>query len=212
MFLVRVRQIGARMDELGVLPLEQAQRFSVELQRSALHVNGGDPLEQLLVQSDRIQVCGNLRRQRCLGFLQHWIGVRLIHPVECRRSTRQQATAAFHGDEGVLEGWGCRVVRNFIDLRELLRHARFNGRLIIRVLDFVERRRAKGQRACRIKRIGRPEIGRFCAAAGNARQQAEDRERSNFVFQVFRPKEKGSRRLYVSPGRPWSSAGCLQAA
>ena len=199
------------MDELGILSFDQAQRFSVELQRRALGVNGSDALEQHFVQADRIHVRGNLRRQGRFGFLQHWIRVRLTHAIECRRGSRQQAAAALHGNQGVLEGWRRRIGGDFVDLSEMLSHTRFDCRLIVSILYFVERRRAKGQGARRVKRIGGSEIGRIGANAGNAGHETDYRQRSNFVLQVFRPNAWGS--LHYTPA-PEATGGpqCLQAA
>ena len=75
--LVGVRQIGAGMDELQVVDLQQLQRFRIELQRVALVVDRLHAREELRVEEDRVLMRGELRRLVGLDLVQRVVGVGL---------------------------------------------------------------------------------------------------------------------------------------
>src|SRR5271157_3218621 len=81
---------------------------------------------------------------------------------DCEESTLrppQQLAAFFHREDGVFKSWRCWAVRDRLNLFELLRHAGLDGRLVILVLDLVERRRLKRQRAGSEERIVVAKVG-----------------------------------------------------
>ena len=67
------------------------------------------------------------------------------------RLTRE--AGSFHRHDRVLESWRGLIVRDLLDLDNLLLHAFIKGRRKIAVLDFVERRVVIGQRAFDRERI-----------------------------------------------------------
>ena len=109
-----------------------------------------------------------------LHFLQFRIQVGSGNAVECGHGAVEQLAGLFQGDKCVLECRRSGVVGNCPDLLALLRHAGFNGRLVIAVLDLVEGRGVKGQSARRVERVIGPKVHRFIQAGstGAKRQGA----------------------------------------
>ena len=151
--LVGIREVGAGVHKFLVVELDQAQRFRIELQRIALLVDRVHALEQLGVEKDRVLMRGQPGRLEVLHFLQLGIQVRSGDAVECGHHAVEQLAGLFHGDKRVLERRRGGIVGDRPYFLALLRHAGFNRGLVIAVLDLVERRRLKGQRARRIERI-----------------------------------------------------------
>ena len=73
--LVGLAQQRAGADEVAVVPLDQMQRFRIELQRGARVVDPLDAREQLRVQVDLVVMRRQLRRLFAFDLLQRWIGV-----------------------------------------------------------------------------------------------------------------------------------------
>jgi hypothetical protein len=82
----------------------------------------------------------------------------LAHAPECGQRPIEETAAFLHGHEGVFKRGTGRFIRDALDLGELLRYAGLDGRLVILILDFVERRRVKRQRTRRIKRVRGTEV------------------------------------------------------
>jgi hypothetical protein len=128
-------------------------RFRIELQRLTMFVNGSHARKKFCVQADGVLVRRQLRRFIGLHFLQRGIRIRGSHRAERGQSPLQKLTGLLHGHQRVLVSRRRWIVGNRLDFGEFLRHARFDCRLIILVLDLVERRRVERQRARRIKWI-----------------------------------------------------------
>ncbi len=160
--LVCRRQVCPFMHEPLVVHVQQPPRLRIQPQRIHLLVERGHPLEQLLVQEHCILQRGNLRRLDLLHLLQHWRRVRLRHRVQHRLHAIEQLPALLQRHQRVVEGRRRRVFRDRLDFLQLLRNPGLQRRLVVAVLDLVERRRLVRQRARRIKRILRPNHRRPC--------------------------------------------------
>ncbi len=170
--LVRLAEVGARMGELQVVPLDQAQRLRIEMQRLALVVHGLDALEQLRVEADRIFVRRELRRLDRANLQQFGIAVRGDDAEEGFGRAVQQLTALLQGDNRVLESRRLRIIGDGLYFLDLLGHAGLDGGLVIRIFDLAEVRRAKWQRAGCVKRIVRTEV----VASGDCRKSGESHD------------------------------------
>ena len=133
---------GARADEVGVVEPRQALLLRGELRGVPRPVHRGDAREELLVLRDLVGERGQLRGHLLLDLLE----VRRAHgpavDAEDRSHAVEGAARAFERGQRVLESRRCGVVRDLVDLGQLLRHRRREGGL--EVLDFhlVEGRNA----------------------------------------------------------------------
>jgi hypothetical protein len=100
-------------------------------------------------------VCGEFGRFDLLNALQVGIGVGAGHGIEYRHDPVEQPAALLQRDQGVFEAGG--TVSDGAYLRQLLRHARFDGRLVVTVPNPVERGRLKRKTAGRKEWIARAE-------------------------------------------------------
>ena len=133
-----------------------------------------------------------LGRERALRRLQFGIGIGAGHAMKRLRGAVEQRTALLEREQGVFKGRRGGIVRNGAHFGELLRHSRFDGWLIILVLDPIERWRMKGQRARRIERTVRPEpgLGLRCPLGGRThRAQCRSRrqQRQKILSHVEAP-------------------------
>ena len=89
-----------------------------------------------------------LRRHLGLHFFQVGIGVRRAQIAEHGRCAIEQFAGTFHGHNRVVERRRRGILRDLFDLTFLLRHAGFQGRRDVVVLDAIERRQFIRQRDC----------------------------------------------------------------
>ena len=82
-----------------------------------------------------------------------------VTPSKAAMTRSSKLAALFHGDDGVVERRGLGIIGDGLDFGLLLRYARLDCRLVIFILDFVERRCLKRERTGRIKRVGWAEVG-----------------------------------------------------
>ena len=154
LLLVGFRQVGTGMNELQIVDLQQLRGFRIQLQAVALVIDRLHAREELVIEEDRVVVRRELRRLVGLDLVQRVVGVRLDDAEESRSGAVEQTARLLHRDDGVLEGRRFGIVRDRLDLGDLLAHAFFDRGLIVAVLDAVERRRVKRQIAHRGERIG----------------------------------------------------------
>ena len=135
-------ELGARADEVGVVEPGQALLLGGELRGVPRLVDGGDALEELLVLRDLVGEGGQLRGHLLLDLLE----VRRAHgpavDAEDRSHAVEGATRALEGGQRVLEGRRRGVVRDLVDLGQLLGHGRVEGGLEVLDLHLVEGRDA----------------------------------------------------------------------
>ena len=161
------------MHEFVVGDLDQPRRLRVEAaarpalgRRGAGHRGAGHPLlvdrrdacEQFGVQVNGVVVGGELRSEGRLRLLQRGIGVRARDAVERLEGAVEQAAAPLQRHESIRKRRRLPIVRDGLDLGELLRHPGLDRRPVVLILDLVERRRLKRQCARRIEGIRRPEL------------------------------------------------------
>jgi hypothetical protein len=142
-----------------VVHVQQPFRLGIEAQRVHLLVQRCKALEQLLIQEDRIIV---RRAPRCfcrLHLVNRRAGVRLRHTIQHLRDAVVELTTLLQRDDGVVKRRRSRIVCDGLDFLQVLGDPGFDRRLVVRVLDAVERRRLERQRTRRIKRIRRPKCG-----------------------------------------------------
>ena len=138
------------------------------MERIPLVVDCLDTGEELGIEEDRILMRRQLRRFFCLYFLQRLVRVRLRQGEEDLRRTRQQCAALLHRHDRVVERRRIGIVRDRFDFRDLLLHPFLDRRLVVRVLDLIERRRLERQRAGRGEGIGLCECGGGNKAEGGS--------------------------------------------
>ena len=90
---------------------------------------------------DRVVVRGQLRRERLFHLLQRLVRVGLRHREEHVGGTREVGAGPLHRDDGVVERRRVRQRRDGVHLGEVHPHRLFDGRLVVAVLDVVERGR-----------------------------------------------------------------------
>ena len=165
--LIGVRKISSGVHELLVVVVNQAIGLGIKLQGVALLVDGFDALEQFGIEKDRIGVGGQLGSFDLLDFLQLRIEVGTSNGAERGHGAIKQPASLLHGGDGVFEGWRRGIFRDALHFVALLRHAGFNGRLVVGVFDLVEGRRVERQRAFGVERVTRAEFA-LCGVCGNS--------------------------------------------
>ena len=123
------------------------------MQGTALFVYLGHALKQLGVQVDRILHGGQFRRLCLLNLFERWVNICAGHSVEDIHDAVDETAALFHRDKGIFKRWFGRIVGNDADLIELLCDASLDRRLVVGILDLVERRCLKGQGARCVERV-----------------------------------------------------------
>ena len=137
--------------------LHKPQRFRIKMQRIPLFVNLGNPLEQLVVQVDRVGHRGTFRRHFAPHILQHRVRICACYSTESRHHAAVQLPSLFHRDNGVFKRRLRGIVGDRTRLLQLMFNAGLNRRQIVGILDLVEWRRVKRQCTRRIKRVVWPE-------------------------------------------------------
>ena len=165
------------MDELAVIKSQNLQRLRVQLQFGAPVVKRLHPRKQFAIEKDGIAVRRQFGRFRGLHLVEGGIGVGLHHAKESVVDPLQHAARAFHRGNGVVESGRGLVAGNGGDLRQLLLHAFFKGRLVIAVLDQIKARRLIGQRARGIKWAGQSGRSAHQNQPGNKKKVAHIRPR-----------------------------------
>jgi len=113
--------------------------------------------KEACVEVDGIVVRRQLRGFCGPHFLQRGIAIRLDDAEESGHRSVKELPGLLHGHQHILKGGRRRIVRNRLNLREFFGHARLDGRLIVLILDSVERGRMERQSTRRIKRVRRAE-------------------------------------------------------
>ena len=183
--LVGVGKVGARLHKLLIVILHQPQRFRIEVERCALVVDRFHARKKFRVQINRILLRGQARGFVRLHLLQLIVNVRAGDAVEHQHGPREQLAGALQRDDGVFKCGRRGIVGDGLDLIDLHRHTRIDGRLVIAVLDLVEGRRLKRQRAGRVKGIVRSESGgwrRHLRGSGSSPQNKRNSSRQNAPF------------------------------
>src|SRR6266436_5963594 len=160
--LVGFREFSARMYELVVGTLQQAERLGIKLERGALLIDRRYAREKFRVEVKEVPMSGKFRRLDGFDILKRGVCVCLRNSVESRYCTFEQSPTLLHGDDGIVEGRSLGVVSNPLDFGFCLRHASLDRGLEVLVLDLVEGWRLEGQSTGRVKRIGWAE-GRGCS-------------------------------------------------
>src|SRR5215475_15552932 len=102
---------------------------------------------------DRVPMRGQLRRYLFLNLLHRGVRVAGVEVRErCFRAI-EQTSRLLERDNGVVEGWLFRAVRDRLDLLELFGHAGLDCRGETFVFDLVERRIMKRQLALSHERV-----------------------------------------------------------
>ena len=197
---VGVRELRAGADEVAVVALDQPFRFCIEVERVALVVDRLYAGEEFRIEIDRVGVCRQLRRLFRFDLLHRVVGVRLRQVEENLRGARQQIAALLHRDDRVVEGRWIGIVRDDLDFREAALHALFDRGLVVGVLDLVEWRRLKRQRAGVVKRIGLRDRG--------GRDQAEDERQSFHAGTQTQGRSRPNPAVTVSSRRPAFPEAC----
>ncbi len=136
--MIGSRKLGAGMDEVAVVALDQHPALGPELEVLPLVKHGLDPAEEPGVQVDLVTVRRQLWSHFLLDFLEGGVRVRGGDGEEHLGGPGQQGASAFHGHEGVLEGRCGRVVGDLPDLGKVRLHACFDRRQVVAILDPVE--------------------------------------------------------------------------
>ena len=152
------------------------------MERRALVVDRFHARKELGVQIDGILLRGQARGLVRLHLLQRIVDVRAGDAVEHQHHPREQLAGALQSNDGVFKGGRRGTVGDGLNLVDLHRHARVDGRLVIAVLDLVEGRRLKQQSAGRVKGVVRSVFGdcrlRLCGG-GRCPQRHRNSSRQN---------------------------------
>ncbi len=145
------------MNKLTIVVLEQTHLLRIQSELFPLFIELRDPSEESRFKPDSILVCGKSWRLNLLYFLQCWVCVGACDAAEDLHDAIEKLTRAFHCNDGVIECRRSGIIRDRLDFGALLRHPRFDGGLIVAVMNAIERRRLEGKRARCIERIRRAE-------------------------------------------------------
>src|SRR5690606_1303520 len=126
--------------EVDVVALDQTNRLRIEAERIASGMEPIDAREELRVQQDRVLVRGELRRELGLDRLTALVRVGGSEREEGRRGALEQLSGSLERDDGVLEGRRLGILRDRLDLLEMLGHAALERGREVLVLDQIERR------------------------------------------------------------------------
>ena len=151
--LVAGAELGAGAHEAQVVPVEEIPALRVEAESVALVVQRLHARVQLRVQVDRVLVLRELRGLLGADLLDRVVRVRGREVEEHLRDPREERSGALHGLERVREGGRRRVVRDRVDLRDLLLHALFDRGRVVGVPDLVEWRSFVWKRALPEERV-----------------------------------------------------------
>ena len=151
--LVGLGQLRARAHEVTVVPLDE--RLLLGGQRACLApvVHRSHALIELIVQVNRVAVRGELRRDDILDLLEGVVGVGADNGEESFRRTIEQRAGAFHGHDRVVEAGWLHLLRDHIDLGQLLPHSLFESGLVVLVPNEIETRSVIRKRALDEQRI-----------------------------------------------------------
>ena len=98
-------------------------------------------------------------REFRLDRLQGGVGIGLADGMKGLKRAVEQLTGLLHGNERIVETGSRRILRDRVHLADLFRHAGFDGRLVVGILQLIKGRRLKRQSARRMEGICRTEVG-----------------------------------------------------
>ena len=179
LLLVGVLELCARAHKVAVVAPEQPLRLGVEPEGVASVVERGDAREQLGVEGDRVLVSRELGGDLALQLLDLRVGVGPRQAEEDSARAIEELAGALHGHDRVVEAGLLRVLRDRLDLLQVLGHAPREGGREVLVPDGVEARVAERQVAFAQQRVvghgggGRPRPG----VRGDAVAQGGEEER-----------------------------------
>ena len=124
------------MDEVLIEELRQAQVFSGEL--GAILVDSLDAREELVVEENAILMSGELWGDFFFDLLDGIGSLCACEGGEDQARSVEESARLLVGEDRVLEGWCFGIVRDAVDLDELLLHALLKGRQEVLWSDLVK--------------------------------------------------------------------------
>ncbi len=138
---------GAGTDEVAIAPIDETAGLRIQSQRLAGVVHGFDSLEELRVEIDGILMSGEPRGLFGVDASECRIGARFGDLVEDPGHPPQDRAGLLQRLDGVGKRRPIGIGGDRAHLVHLARHTFFERDLVVLVLDAIERRRLKRQRA-----------------------------------------------------------------
>lgn len=142
LLLLRLRQLGAGLDEALPMPLQHPRLFQRQAELFALFPECIDAGEKRGIHADLRIVPRHLRRDLPLQRLDDLVGMRTGPVPEQCRDPRKLIAGNFQRHDGVLESRRIRIPGDRIDLLLMRRERRIEGGGEIAVIERIEARQA----------------------------------------------------------------------
>ena len=137
--LVGGRELRAGVHEAVIVAIQQEFLVAGQAQGAARFIEHLHAGEELGVEVDGVAERLQARRLLLVELVERVVGVRAGQVAEQGGDARQQLPGVLEGGDGVVEGRRGGVDRDLVGVGLLLRHAGLDGRLIVLVLDLIER-------------------------------------------------------------------------